>query len=239
MNSQGRGQRFLVLGAGVLLIGSLGVGSASATDYTGGNTCVEVSGYDHPQPRQRRRQQHRQLDDGTDTDNPLDALTDTLTDLVDGLPTTDLPTTDLPTTDLPTTGPPDDRPPDRPDLPTTDLPTTDLPIRRPPATDLLRRPRTGYGHGHGHGRPVADSAADLTEHAGPPGGRADHGLRLRQRRGHGRRHRQSGATLTTTDEGDNYDSGYRHGRLQPRPRPHRLLLQQLGEPLLVRLPPRR
>ena len=48
MNSQGRGQRFLVLGAGVLLIGSLGVGSASATDYTGGNTCVEVSGYDHP-----------------------------------------------------------------------------------------------------------------------------------------------------------------------------------------------
>ena len=71
MNSQGRGQRFLVLGAGVLLIGSLGVGSASATDYTGGNTCVEVSGYDHPR--------NDGNGDGT-TDSSTDSRTDTATD---------------------------------------------------------------------------------------------------------------------------------------------------------------
>jgi hypothetical protein len=200
MNRQEVGHRALVLGAGVLLIGSLGVGSASATSYTDNYNCVEVS-YHHPRPS-TDNSTGSSTDGSTDTPTDLDALTDALdtltdalTDVLDSVPTTDLPTTDLPTTDLPTT-----------DLPTTDLPTTDLPTTDLPLTDL------GGGDSGTSETDTAGSAGDTgtgeAQNLRAEEPTTDSGTATDTPAETDADLDESGATLTTTDEGDNYHSGY-------------------------------
>ncbi len=186
MKAQEISQRVLVLGAGVLLIGSLGVGSASATSYTD-NNCVAVS-YHHPRPstdNSTGSSTDSSTDSPTDLDaltDALDTLTDALTDALDSVPTTDLPTTDLPTTDLPT----------------TDLPTTDLPLGGNPGTSETDTAGSAGDTGTGgtQGLRAEEPTTDSSPATDTPA-ETDADLD------------ESGATLTTTDEGDNYHSGYR------------------------------
>jgi hypothetical protein len=194
MNNKEMGHRALVLGAGVLLIGSLGVGSASATSYTN-NDCVEISNY-YPRPS-TDNSTGSAADGSTDTPglddvlDPLDEGADQLTEVLDegadqltevldegagtGEPTTGEPTTGEPTTGEPTTG-----------EPTTGEPATGLPIGPASSPSGIQNLRAEDTPTDGGGDANTDADLDY-----------------------------SGATLTTTDQGDHYSSGYsyaRHGR---------------------------
>ncbi|WP_433034650.1 pentapeptide repeat-containing protein [Actinomycetospora sp. CA-053990] len=104
-------RRALMLGAGVLLIGSLGVGPASATSYTD-DYCIEVS------------TSGTSSTDSTSTDTTSTDLTSTDLTSTD-LTSTDLTSTDLTSTDLTST-----------DLTSTDLTSTDLTSTDLTSTDL-------------------------------------------------------------------------------------------------------
>jgi hypothetical protein len=219
MTSQAMGHRVLVLGAGVLLIGSLGVGSASATSYTNSN-CVEVSSHGHPNR------------DGTSDDDTDNATDTTDTDSTDTDSTdTDSTDTDSPLDPLDNPLDPLDNPLDPLDDPTDPLDNPTDPLDNPtdpldPLGGGLESGTGGTGGSGGSGSAGGSGgagAAPISPSVGSPsvtsGGApsatssgSTQGLRAAAPNADPTTDDsdldEGPNSLTTTDQGEGYDSGY-------------------------------
>ncbi|MEJ2884948.1 hypothetical protein [Actinomycetospora aeridis] len=174
MTSQAMGHRVLVLGAGVLLLGSLGVGAASATSSTD-NTCVEVTTYDHPR-----------YDHPTSSPTSSSSTTTTTTTTTSG---------GLPPITIP-------------GGPTITIPSITLPPVSAPSDTLqdgggqTSSPLTGSSPvdsgDAGPATPPGDSGVQELRADDPAPGSGDDDSDLDE----------GPNSLTTTDRGEGYDSGY-------------------------------